>query len=92
MLNFDDLLTLHVYSIKENNSELSDKLARILRRYDHAHGDLKVAYETQGKIHAIRVYKDKTGSKLMEAKRFVEDMASEHNWKALKTTNFLNDY
>lgn len=42
----------------------------------------KRAYEQDGKIAAIKAYRIETGASLIEAKKEIERLAREENWKA----------
>lgn len=44
--------------------------------------DIKDIYETQGKLSAVKAFKDVTQASLMDAKRSIEGMAMNLNWKA----------
>lgn len=43
--------------------------------------DVKDAFEREGKLHAVKLYKFISGCSLMEAKTYVESTAKEENWK-----------
>lgn len=57
-------------------------LCRLVPELDYAdlENKVKFAYENRGKIQAIKLYRERTGCGLKDAKESVEELASANGW------------
>lgn len=72
---------------KYDDSGLQESIINLVNSILHEHAgdvlynDVKRVYENDGKISAIKLYKGRTGSSLLDAKLWVEAQADKNNWK-----------
>jgi len=66
-------------------NNLKDVISKLVQEFCGTHevslSELKEIYEFDGKIAAIKLHRNRTGSGLKVSKDLVEKMAKDHDWK-----------